>query len=111
MRALSTALLLLVLACTPAKPPPPPTLTPAPVILERLPPPGEHAGPAAPTDPMELPTAVVAEGPTPTPLPVESVARSEETEALASAPPADARRGDPTPVALPPSARLVVALT
>ncbi|MBX5492404.1 MAG: hypothetical protein IRZ14_14725, partial [Chloroflexi bacterium] len=28
-----------------------------------------------------------------------------------SAPPAGARRGDPTPVALPPSARLVVALT
>lgn len=112
MRGWAT-LLLLAVACAPARPPAPPTLTPvalsptaAPVALEQPPPPAQ--APAAPA------------APTPPPLAAELAEQSGETEALAAAPPVDpgeeARpgertRSEPAPVALPPSARLVIALT
>ncbi|HLI28784.1 MAG TPA: hypothetical protein VKZ60_17095 [Chloroflexota bacterium] len=113
MRGWAVFLLLLASACTPARPPAPPTLTPPPVMLELPPPPGATVV----AQPEGSPTAVVAEEPTPTPWPIDPTEQASETEALAAVPleapaqPAEQARGTPTPVALPPSARLVIALT
>ncbi len=100
----------LALGCVPPTPAPAtPTSSPQATRSE---PAARPEGAAAPAPPAtHVPTAAPELAPTPTAVALDPIVRTDDTAALASAPEDMAPAARPTAAVLPPSARMVLALT